>query len=136
MIDNFTVRPADFEDAMALKDAIGKEIAESKLDVKLDAIGDMMNQDIDLNGAVSLIAQFMSSKDIREALFKCLRRCTYNNEKITPEFFNNIENRKYYYPMAFECIKENIAPFFGKTAFELLGMGDINLGALASTLQK
>jgi hypothetical protein len=102
------ISPADFEDAMDLQSAILKEA--SKAEFSLDGVD--LKSDIDLAGLIKAGMSVAASKDVREILFKCLVRCTYDGQKITKATFEPFEARKDYYEIVIACLKENLSPFF------------------------
>lgn len=99
---------ADFEDAMDLQSAILKEAA--KADFSLD--GAAITKDVDFSGFIKAGMSVAASKEVRELIFKCLARCTYDGQKITKQTFEDPESRKDYYEVIFACLKENLSPFF------------------------
>lgn len=101
---------ADFPDAMALKDAIGREISVKDFDMKLDPTKGI-NQEFDAANLIKIFLAVDSAPAVVDALFKCLGRCTYNGQRITKETFNSAEAREDYYEIVIACVKANIAPF-------------------------
>lgn len=99
---------ADFEDAMDLQSAILKEA--SKADFSLEGID--LSKDVDFSGLIKAGMSVAASKEVRELIFKCLARCTYNGDKITKKVFEDPEARKDYYEIILACLKENLRPFF------------------------
>lgn len=102
------INPADFEDAMDLQSAIMKEV--SKTDFKMDGID--MNNESSFGGLIKVAMSVASSKDVRDIIFKCLVRCTYEGQKITPKTFEDVDARRDYYEIVIACLKENLSPFF------------------------
>lgn len=103
------INHADFEDAMDLQSSILKEA--SKAEFSLEGVD--MSSDIDFSGLIKAGMSVAGSKEVREIIFKCLVRCTYNGDKITKQVFENPEARKDYYEVVIACLKENLLPFFG-----------------------
>lgn len=87
------IKVAPFEDAIALEQAIAKQMA----------IGGSFN--------LSTFMLVVSSPDVYSALMRCLVRCTYNNEKITHKTFDKEEARADFIPIASEAVRKNIGPF-------------------------
>ena len=133
MLENFVANPADFKSAMELKDAIGRELANSKIKIDINSLGSIMDTDLDIMSIAGIVGQLDSSTEIQDAIFKCLIRCTYREEKITKDLFEDVSMRKHYYPMIWECIKVNLSPFYEGVRSELSKNPRIQ-GALA-TLQ-
>lgn len=99
---------ADFEDTMDLQSAILKEAA--KADFKIEGMN--LSSDVDMSGIIKAAMSVASSKEVREILFRCLVRCTYDGQKITKATFEDAEARKDYYEVVIACLKENLTPFF------------------------
>lgn len=104
------IREAPFRDAIALKNAIASEAGNSGLDVS------NISGDTDMSELIAPLLKAVlsvdSSERVYDALFSCLKRCSYNGEKITEATFEPKEARADYYVIAFECAKENLSPFF------------------------
>ncbi|MGH9864499.1 MAG: phage tail assembly chaperone [Candidatus Acidiferrales bacterium] len=101
---------APFADAMALKNAVARELAASG--VKADAIDD-------LSGLLPALLAIDCSPAVYAAIFKCLVRCSYNGQKITENTFEDAEARGDYYDIIIACAKENLSPFFKNLASRL-----------------
>lgn len=102
---DLVIRPASFKDAMALKNAVLKEIAGGDLDLGANIGG---AEDI-----VKVFAKVDSSEGVQKALMKCLERCTYDKARITEQLFDdNHKAREDYYEIIIACAKENLSPFF------------------------
>ena len=103
------IRPAAFQDAMALRKAIVSELKNVDTDFDVDISN--------IDGAAlmeklpKLVFAVDSSEKVESALFACLRKCTRNGEKVTPQTFDNPEAWEDYYPIAIACMKENLRPF-------------------------
>lgn len=102
------INPADWRDAVALKSAIAKELSKSDLSIDIETI----SKSQDITEFVKLFLVLDSSDVVYAAVFKCLIRCTYKGEKIEEATFEDLEAREDYYEIVFNCIKENISPFF------------------------
>lgn len=83
---------APWEDAVLLQQAISREMA------------------IGGNFTLSTFMLVAASAPVYGALLKCLARCLYNNEKITPATFNKEEARGDYIPIVAACVKKNLGP--------------------------
>jgi hypothetical protein len=86
------INVAPWEDAVLLQQAISREMA----------LGAGLN--------LSTFMMVAASRPVYEAMIKCLARCTYNTEKITPSTFNKKEARADYVSIVTACVKENIGP--------------------------
>jgi hypothetical protein len=49
---------------------------------------------------------------IKEILFKCMEKATYNNERITKDTFEDEKRRQDYFPISEAVMTANISPFF------------------------
>lgn len=100
------INPADFEDAMDLQSVILSEASKAEFSLK------GLDSEIELSGFIKAAMSVAASKDVREILFKCLVRCTYDGQKITKATFDDVNARKDYYEVVMACLKENLTPFF------------------------
>lgn len=112
---------APFVDAMALKNAITKTLADGG--ISFGSKGIALDTDIDVGAMLGHIMRLDSSPEVNAAIFKCLERCTYNNFKITHDTFEGADARQDYYDVVTACVKENIAPFFKGLVSKLNGLG-------------
>lgn len=140
MIDGkeLVVTPADFADVMALKEVIARKLKEngikidlSSIDIKSEKLMDMEAGDV--GWILEPVLTLMTDSTIRDRLFDCAKRAAFgkDKDKINPVFFDDVENRKYYYPIMMEVLKVNISPFFG-----LVSSWFSNLPGLTDMLQK
>lgn len=107
---------ASFKEATALKKAIEKELlkTEVKLDAKsLQEINEKYSMIEFINIAKNFIFSCETSDEFERVLFDCLKHCTYDSIQIKEQLFDDVpEAREDYYIIVFECIKENVLPFF------------------------
>lgn len=96
------INPCSFEDAFRLKSLIQKSLLDNNIKIEK-----ALDEDI-----LGIIMALDSSKDVFEAMFKCLIKSTYNNVKITKETFEDEKAREDLYEIFFYCLKVNIYPFF------------------------
>ena len=108
------INPAPWKDANAFKQVIQREFAG--MGIKMDLIADT-------SALLAAVMQIDSSPFVYAALFECLSRCTYNEEKITEKTFESTEARKDYYEIVAACIKENILPLFVGLYSQLVILG-------------
>lgn len=94
--------PAPWRDAVALKNAIHKEMAQSNIAIDLSA---------DISVVVKFVFQVDSSETIYEAIMKCLSKGTYNTVKITDATFETQGAREDWYDILEACLKVNYFPF-------------------------
>ena len=54
----------------------------------------------------------ITSKDLKESLLACLKRCTYNGQRITSwDIFEDVNTRQDYLSVCWEVVKFNLTPF-------------------------
>lgn len=92
-----------FEEAHDLLQAVANEIKEVKLP-------STMIEDINPNMVKDFILTFIASKKITECLWPCLNRCLCDNERITKDFFDDVDNREMYLEIFEIVLRENITP--------------------------
>ncbi len=103
---------APFKAAMALKNAIARELAVTG--VQIESVDDFT-----VGSFLPAILTVDSSPAVYAALFDCLARCSYNGDKITENTFENATARADYYDIVLACAKENLSPFFKNLASKL-----------------
>lgn len=99
---------APFPDAVKLYQAC----AAGMLSVDLKGTGDTAAWCLQKD----LFCLALCSPAIDSATWECLKRCTYEGQKITKDSFEAAEAREDFLDIAFEVAKENLAPFM-KTLF-------------------
>lgn len=66
-----------------------------------------------LNSFKNLLLGLEVSKDFEDVMWQCLKECLYDNKVINENLFNDIpEAREDYDIIVYECVKENLGPFF------------------------
>jgi hypothetical protein len=93
---------APWRDAVALKNAIHKEMAQSNIAIDLNA---------DISVVVKFVFQVDSSESIYDAIMKCLAKGTYNTVKISEATFEDEKAREDWYDILEGCLKVNYFPF-------------------------
>ena len=113
------INVASFKESAQLKACIAKELLTQNIDIgnadSLAGLKDELNNSVPklLNTAKNLLLSCEVSEEFNKALFNCLQHCTYDNIKVDERLFDDVpEAREDYYTIVFECIKENILPFF------------------------
>ena len=113
------VRVADFRDGMRLQNLLIKEGAQEgikELDIKkLGAAimsGNLMNAEVDVNGIALAAIGAATSDAVYSALWPCLKQSTIDGQKITEAYFDDVNARGDFYPLAIECVKVNLLPFW------------------------
>ena len=73
---------------------------------------DNIIKDNDFNNLLNIIFDCIGDKELEDILFKLSNNCIFANEKITKDLFNDINNRKYFFNIAINILKENLKAFF------------------------
>lgn len=107
---------APFKDAMALKNALEKELALSGKSMNLSL------KDLELGALAPLVLSIDSSENVAKALFMCLARCTYNGEKIIEQTFEPETAREDYYEIVIACMKANVYPLLKRLISSLTNL--------------
>lgn len=110
---------APFAEAKDLYQAFLKEGKQIKLEAKTE---------LDHNFFKDALCSALSSKEVEEKVWACMRKCTYNKLKIDDDTFEPEEAREDYFFVMFEVAKANVLPFtkglsakFGTLIGEILG---------------
>ena len=93
---------APFSEANALFKAVGSELKNLK--VTLDT-------DIDVNLLKDIVCSAVASDKIEACIWDCMKKCIYNDTRITKETFEPEEARQDYYVVLLEVAKDNLTPF-------------------------
>jgi hypothetical protein len=120
-----------FSDAGKLKTVIVRELKNSNIDFGslIKEFESKIGQDISslskesFNTIAQTILSTAGSSEIERSIFPCLTRSTYDDKKILPDTFDDLDARAEYFKIISLCIKLNVFPFF------------MNLGSLLSILQ-
>lgn len=140
------ITPASFDDAMELQDAVGEALKGTKMDFRgISGLfgkedkkeGSILDADLgELSGPIETIAgmvlSVVTSKRVKDALFKCAEKVILGNDKVDRDFFETVENRELYYPLMTEVIKVNLGPFFKRIGSLFGGPGNLLSGFLKS----
>ena len=111
---------AKTSEVLRLKKVIYDEFIKHPLGLKLkDGDISALERDVDFTGVLEFVKNTLlsidSSEDFQEAIFDCLKYCTYKNTyKINIDLFDNQsvpEAREDYYEIIIACIEENLRPF-------------------------
>jgi hypothetical protein len=116
------VNPSPFGLALELKNAVIKALTERKLSVGgtvLDALDGKkeLNPEM-LDGFLQAILAVAGNGEVERLLMECAKRAYIgaDKDKIDADYFEEIENRRDYYPIMFHLLKENLEPFFAGAA--------------------
>lgn len=135
------ITPAEFEDAIDLRDAVEDAVRKANINIDLSGLdtesakavlNDEKKENTDekfsipagsITSLISTLLSVDSSKNVRRCLFKCAERALFDKVKVNQDFFENTNNRKYYYPIMFEVLKVNLTPFFEGLFSMFKGLG-------------
>lgn len=127
---------ANFKESAQLKACIAKELLVQNIDLgnadSLAGLKDELNNSVPklLNTAKNLLLSCEVSEEFNKALFNCLQHCTYDNLQVREQLFDDVpEAREDYYMIVFECIKENILPFFKGLLSKLKTLNPTNVSS-------
>lgn len=96
---------APFLEGRKLLAAISSCIKSVKVDADL-------GQQSSLNSLKDVFLGCLTSKEVEDALLDCLKRCTYNGQRITSwDIFEDLKAREDYMTVCLEVSKFNLAPF-------------------------
>lgn len=102
-----TVSPADYESADRLFRAILGALKTSGIN-----FSEVDTDDPDLGPLLNAGLSVLANKEVSDAMWACAVRSLYGHQKITKLLFEAEESRQDIYPMAWEVVKVNVAPFF------------------------
>jgi hypothetical protein len=112
------ITPASFDDAMSLKKAIFDALRGNGINVDTSGLNsdDPLHSDIGPDTLGNLIENAMavaSDPQVERCLFTCCESVAFGpkRDKVNKDFFEDTDNRQYYYPIMIEVIKANIGPF-------------------------
>ena len=102
--------------------------AECLKSVSIDGNLDLEDLSSSFNSLKNAILACLTSKEMKEALLSCLKRCSINRQRITSwDIFDDIKARQDYLTVCWEVVKFNLTPFtrnlFSKFSMSL---GQIN----------
>jgi len=101
---------APFSTGMKLVKALSNELKTVNIDLGSVSVESISGGDF--NTIKNLTLQLIGSDAVERCVFECLGRCLLDDQKITPDTFNNPDMRGDYLPAAWEVTKFNVAPFF------------------------
>ena len=97
--------------------------AECLKSVKIDGNMDVENFASNINSMKDAFLSCLTSFDMKEAILACLKRCTYNKQRITSfEIFESVDARQDYLMVCWEVCKFNLAPFTKSLFSKLSGL--------------
>lgn len=66
----------------------------------------------DFSGLLGLICDCIGDEELENIFFKLSNNCIFNNERITKNLFDDVENRKYFFKIFYNIMLENLKVFF------------------------
>lgn len=80
--------------------------------VKIDAEMKVDDVTSNVNALKDAFLEFITDREMKEAILGVLKRCTYNGQRITSwEIFDEAKAREDYLPVCWEVVKFNLTPF-------------------------
>lgn len=129
------ITPASFEEARRLAKAVERAIKGNKVDIP-SSMDDELTPEM-LGGMIDAVLSVDLSDEVESALFECAKRASLGDEeRITPEFFEPVERRKHFYPIMWEVLQANLAPFFGDAFTRLQDLAPNGASSLMSKFMK
>lgn len=93
------ITAGSWKECMALWNAVQRQLVSSG--------GFTLNETMQ-----NLAMKVYTAPAVYDALSACLKRCTYNGQKITDDIFEDADARRDYYQIVTACLEENMRPFF------------------------
>ena len=107
------INPASLANAFALQKALGRALKDANLSFD---VGDFKKLDQAVEKLLPTLANgllaVITSDEVEAALFRCAEKALLGDKKVDRDFFEDVENRQYYFPIMIEVIKVNVGPFF------------------------
>ena len=103
---NLTRTPITLADSASV-DAFGR--------LRVSTPENIFDSNVSSSQVTSLLKSVLSiakSKQIKTCLFKCSERAVLGDQKISPDFFEELKNRGLYYKIMLEVLKVNLIPFY------------------------
>ena len=97
--------------------------AECLKSVKVDGKTDVQDLTSNINSLKDAFLSCLTSQDMKDAILVCLKRCTYNKQRITNwDVFDSVEARQDYLAVCWEVVKFNLTPFMKSLISKLSGL--------------
>lgn len=97
--------------------------AECLKSVKVDGSTKVEDLTSNINGLKDAFLSCLTSPAMKDAILACLKRCTYNRQRITSwDVFDNIDARQDYLAVCWEVVKFNLTPFTKSLFSKLSGL--------------
>lgn len=97
--------------------------AECLKGVKVDGNSDVNDLTSNLNSLKDAFLSCLTSQAMKDAILACLKRCTYNKQRITSwDIFDDIKAREDYLAVCWEVVRFNLSPFTKSLFSKLSGL--------------
>lgn len=97
--------------------------AECLKGVKVDGNADVNDLTSNLNSLKDAFLSCLTSQAMKDAILACLKRCTYNKQRITSwDIFDDVNAREDYLAICWEVVKFNLTPFTRSLFSKLSGL--------------
>ena len=114
MDQKFRIQVGSLIDCTVLKLAVIKALKAEG--VKIDLSGWNGGEIGDISFLTNAALGVLGDEGIEKSLYTLGKNCLIGSDesavKVSAEFFEPVENRKYYYPVMSKILMENLAPFF------------------------
>ncbi len=115
------ITEGSFAEANALQKAMGRALKGNNIELPENMSKDL--SDVEIAGMIDAALSVAISDDVENCIFECAKRCLIGTEKVTRDYFENVEHRKDYYPIMFAIAKANLEPFIGGLLSQFGGLG-------------
>ncbi len=115
---SLAVTIASFSAGNRLMKTVARELSSVDFNLDLKSFAELSDKDINVLKNVAF--QILQSDAIESALLECMKKCLYNEERITEKTFEPENARPDYLPVAWEVMKANLRPFFSGLDLSLL----------------
>lgn len=122
----FRIQVGSMADCANLKLAVIKALKSEgiKIDLRTWSLKGLETEIGDIGGILNAALGVLGDTGIEKALYTLGKNCLIGEDEkavaVSEEFFEPVENRKYYYPVMAKILTENLAPFFAGLSLESL----------------
>lgn len=125
------INVAPFGVVKKLRQCVAEELKSVNINIgnpeSLNELKGAFNNNVSkyLNDFKNLILGLETSDRFQDVMWQCLSCCVYDNKQIKESLFDDIEQaREDYDLIVYECMKENLAPFFSNLIGRLSILGN------------
>ncbi len=88
---------------------LSKAIANCLKNINVDSNTEL---EANINTLKDVFVECLTSQEVEDSILLCLKRCTYNKQRVTSwDIFEDANARQDYIPVCWEVCKFNLAPF-------------------------